>query len=153
MCLRCYPGKPDQTIRSLYESWMQVIRKWSQNKIIANNEIVLVRSVTKVNGNWLQKLKGCMTRPTQKSRPEVHWEDLLNLFFGTLADDVKRIVEFHKDPHDNDEAVDHVVYYCETGRCAKTSDEKCQCNVQATKAEPDYSGKETSSSEDDGRVT
>ena len=74
------------------------------------------------------------------------WEGLLNLFFGALADDDARgTVEFHKDPHDIDEVVDHVVYYCETGRHAKASDEKCQHNVWATRAKPDYSDKETSS--------
>ena len=84
---------------------------------------------------------------------EVHQEDLLNLFFGALADDnARRTVEFHKDPHDINEAVDHVVYYCETGRHAKASDEKCQQNARATRAEPAYSDKETSSSDNDSRV-
>ena len=56
---------------------------------------------------------------------EVQQEDLLNLFFGALADDEARgTVEFHKDPRDIDEAVDHVVYYCETGRQPKANDER-----------------------------
>ena len=78
---------------------------------------------------------------------------MLNLFFGTLADDdARKTVEFHKDPHDIDEAVDHVVYYRETGRHVKASHEKHRHNVWAIQAEPDYSDKETSSSDDDSRV-
>ena len=35
---------------------------------------------------------------------------MLNLFFSVLADDEARwTVEFHKDPRDIDEAVDHLV--------------------------------------------
>ena len=55
----------------------------------------------------------------------IHQEDLLNLFCGTLAgDDARRTVEFHKDPHDIDEAMDHVVYYHEMQRHGKASNEK-----------------------------
>ena len=83
----------------------------------------------------------------------MHWEDLLNLFFGELADDdTRRTVEFHKDPHNIDEAVDHVLYYHETGRHAKASDEKHWQNARATRAEPDYLDRKTSSSDDDSRV-
>ena len=56
---------------------------------------------------------------------EVQHEDLLNLFFGALAnDDARQTVEFHKNPKDIDEAVDHIVYYHETGRWPKANDEK-----------------------------
>ena len=54
-------------------------------------------------------------------------EDLLNLFFGALTDDdVRRTIEFYKDPKDVYEAVDYVVYYHETGRWPKANDEKCR---------------------------
>ena len=36
----------------------------------------------------------------------------------------RRTVEFHKDPKDIAEAVDHVVYYHETGRWPKANDVK-----------------------------
>ena len=65
---------------------------------------------------------------------EVHWEYLQSLFFGALPDNAaRRTVEFHKDPHDIDGAVDHVVYYCETWRHAKASDEKHQQNARETR--------------------
>ena len=67
-----------------------------------------------------------------------------------MDDDVRRTVEFHKDPYDIDEVLDHVMYCCETGWQPKTTDEKQQQYVQAPKAEPDDSDKETSSSDNDG---
>ena len=52
-----------------------------------------------------------MTRPTPREIVVQH-KDLLNLFFGALAnDDARRTVEFHKGPKDIDEVVDHVMYY------------------------------------------
>ena len=78
-----------------------------------------------MNRNWVQKLKRLYDKTYPNQDCEVYWEDLLNLFFGALADDdARRIVEFHKDPHDINEVVDHIVYYCKTGRHAKASDEK-----------------------------
>ena len=74
---------------------------------------------------------------------------MLNLFFGALADDEARwTVEFHKDPRDIDEAVDHVVYYHETGRWPKVNDDRQRrCSQQA---EADDSDKNSSSSDEDG---
>ena len=47
------------------------------------------------------------------------------MLFGVLANyDARRTVEFHKDPRDIYETVDHVVYYCDTGKQPKANDEK-----------------------------
>ena len=56
-------------------------------------------------------------------------------------------VEFHKDQKDIDEAVDHVVYYCETGRQPKAYDEKQRHYSRLT--EVDDSEKDRSSSDED----
>ena len=73
---------------------------------------------------------------------------MLNLFFGTLTDDdVRHTVEFHKDPRDIDEAVDHVVYYHETGRQPKANDEKQR--HYSRWAEVDDLDKDDSSSDED----
>ena len=59
-------------------------------------------------------------------------------------------MEFHKDARDIDEAVDHVVYYRETGRWPKANDERQRhCSQQA---EADDSDKGGSSSDEDGQA-
>ena len=74
----------------------------------------------------------------------MRWEDLLNLFFSALADDEARwTVEFHKNPRDIDEAVDHVVYYSETGRRPKANDDRWRHYSQWVEA--DDSDKNSSS--------
>ena len=62
-------------------------------------------------------------------------------------EDVRRTVEFYKDCKGIDEAVDHVVYYCEPGRQPKTNDEKC--GHYSWQTEVDYSHKGDSSSDED----
>ena len=60
------------------------------------------------------------------------------------------MVEFHKDPRDINEAVDHVVYYCEMGRQPKANDERRRhCSRQV---EADNSGKSSASSDEDGQA-
>ena len=50
-------------------------------------------------------------------------------------------VEFHKDPRDIDEAVDHVVYYHKTGRQPKANDERWRhCSQWAEVDDSDKSG-------------
>ena len=85
--------------------------------------------ISQTPGESEQELAAEIKRLCDKAYPnqdrEVWHEDLLNLFFGTLADDdASQTVEFHNDPRDIDEAVDHVVYYHETGRQPKANDEK-----------------------------
>ena len=59
-------------------------------------------------------------------------------------------MEFHKDPRDIDEAVDHVVYYHETERQPKANDEKQRHYSQWTEVgDLDEGG---SSSDEDGRA-
>ena len=59
-------------------------------------------------------------------------------------------MEFHKDPRDIDEAVDHVVYYHVTGRQPKANDERLRhCSRQA---EVDDSDKSGLSSDEDGQA-
>ena len=82
---------------------------------------------------------------------EVQHEDLLNLFFGALADDdARQTVKSQKYPKDIDEAVDHVVYYCETGRQPKANDEKWRHYSRWT--EVDDSEKDGSSSDEDSQA-
>ena len=76
---------------------------------------------------------------------------MLNLFFGALVkDDARRTVEFHKDPEDIDEAVGHVVYYCETGGQPKANDQKGRHNSHHT--EVDDSDKGDSSRDEDSQA-
>ena len=56
----------------------------------------------------------------------------------------------HKDPRDIDEAVDHVVYYYETGRWPKTNDEKQR--HYSRWAEVDDSDRDDSPSEEDSHA-
>ena len=106
-------------------------------------------------GKSEQELAAEIKRLYDKAYPnqdrEVRCEDLLNLFFGTLADDDARpTVEFHKDPRDIDEAVDHVVYYRETGRWPKANDEEWR--HYSRWAEVDDSDKSGSTSDEDSHA-
>ena len=106
-------------------------------------------------GESKQELAAEIKRLYDKAYPnwdrEVLHEDLLNLFFGALADDdARQTAEFHKDPMDINEAVDHVVYYHEPGRWPKANDEKQRHYSRQT--EVDDSEKDGSFSDEDSQA-
>ena len=89
----------------------KVLEGGVKNATITDNWMGSDRRQAKVSKIWLQKLKRLYDKDYPNWDHEVCWEDLLNLFFGALVnDDARRTFEFIKDPHDIEEAVDHVVY-------------------------------------------